>query len=162
MGKCPQGITDTRKKLYQNLLEQTSSVPEDTMFQDGLFDSPCEALQDRNEVSVIRDVSLLLFPSAESLAIRGCKQLRCLIENVDDGTTASLLHQNRPSPIMRWESAEKPSPKNNCRNCSRPWTTSLTGLSSWASPTRTFRSSPVKSNVERRHSTSLPNRMLTV
>src|SRR5258708_1359090 len=48
---------------------------------------------------VIRDISLLIVPSAESLAIRGDKHLRCLIESVNEGWNNSIpLTATRPQP----------------------------------------------------------------
>jgi hypothetical protein len=69
------------------------------MFRDDLFDGTCEALQDRNEARLIRDISLLLVPSAASLAIRGYKELRRLIESVYEGWNYSIpVSKTRPQP----------------------------------------------------------------
>jgi len=40
--------------------------------------------QDRNEASVIQDIAQLIVPSAQSLALRGTKHLKYLIENVNE------------------------------------------------------------------------------
>lgn len=97
MAKDPLGITDTTKGTCRNLLETQQSVPEDTMFRDDLFEETCEALRNRNETRVIQDISLLIVPSAESLAIRGDKHLRCLIESVNEGWNNSIpLTPTRP------------------------------------------------------------------
>ena len=99
MGKHPLGISDACKSMCRNLLERQQSVPRDTMFCDNLFEETCEALRDRNEARVIRDISLLIVPSAESLAIRGDKHLRCLIESVNEGWNNSIpLTKTRPQP----------------------------------------------------------------
>lgn len=59
----------------------------------------CELIRNRNEARVIRDISLLIVPSAESLAIRGDKHLRCLIESVNEGWNNSIpLTKTRPQP----------------------------------------------------------------
>jgi hypothetical protein len=48
---------------------------------------------------VIRDISILIVPSAESLAIRVDKQLRCLIESVNEGWNNSIpVIPTRPQP----------------------------------------------------------------
>jgi len=99
MGKYPLGISDTSKSTCQNLLETQQSIPGDTMFRDDLFEETFEAIRNRNETRVIRDISLLIVPSAESLAIRGDKHLRCLIESVNAGWNNSIpLTTTRPQP----------------------------------------------------------------
>lgn len=99
MGKDPLGINEACRNMCRKLLESHQSVPEDTMFRDDLFDETCEAFRNKNEARVIRDISLLIVPSAESLAIRGDKQLRCLIESVNEGWNNSIpLTQTRPQP----------------------------------------------------------------
>ena len=99
MGKNPLGISDASKDTCRNLLETQQSVPGDTMFRDDLFEETCEALRNRNEARVIRDISLLIVPSAESLAIRGDRHLRCLIESVNEGWNNSIpVTPTRPQP----------------------------------------------------------------
>ena len=69
------------------------------MFRDDLFEETCEAIRNRNETRVIRDISPLIVPSAENLAIRGDKHLRCLIESVNEGWNNSIpLTTTRPQP----------------------------------------------------------------
>ncbi|RMZ88328.1 hypothetical protein DV736_g4437, partial [Chaetothyriales sp. CBS 134916] len=67
MGKDPLGINEACKSICRKLLESHQSVPEDTMFRDDLFDETCEAFRNKNEARVIRDISLLIILSAESL-----------------------------------------------------------------------------------------------
>jgi len=99
MGKSPLSISDASKTLCRNLLETQQSIPSDTMFRADLFEETCEAIRNRNEARVIRDISLLIVPSAESLAIRGDKHLRCLIESVNEGWNNSIpLTKPRPQP----------------------------------------------------------------
>ncbi|PMD60370.1 uncharacterized protein K444DRAFT_652620 [Hyaloscypha bicolor E] len=62
------GIIDTSKTVCRSLLKAEQIVPEDSLFQDNLFDETCEIIQDRNE--------------AKSLAIRGAKRLKTLIESL--------------------------------------------------------------------------------
>ena len=66
-------------------LEAEQIVPKDSLFQDDLFDETCEMIQDRNEAKVIQDIARLIVPSAQSLAIRGAKCLKSLIESVNEG-----------------------------------------------------------------------------
>ncbi|KAL8650891.1 MAG: hypothetical protein Q9210_003554 [Variospora velana] len=98
MGKGPL-INDASKNTCQKLRETHQSVPADTIFRDDLFEETCEAIRNRNEARVIRDISLLIVPSAESLVIRGDKHLRCLIESVKEGWSSSIpLTGTRPQP----------------------------------------------------------------
>jgi hypothetical protein len=52
MGKPELGITDTSKCLYRTLFEKEQTVPQDSLFRDGLFGKTCEKIQDRNEARV--------------------------------------------------------------------------------------------------------------
>jgi hypothetical protein len=73
------------KSFCQTLLKVEQIVPEDSLFQDNLFDETCEMIQDRNEAKIIQDIALLIVPSAQSLAVRGAKHLKISIENVNKG-----------------------------------------------------------------------------
>ena len=57
MRKSDLGITDTSKTVCRSLLEAEQIVPEDSLFQDDLFDKTCEMIQDRNEAKVIQDIA---------------------------------------------------------------------------------------------------------
>lgn len=99
MRKSDLGIADTSKTVCQTLLEAEQIVPEDSLFQDDLFDETCEMIQDRNEAKVIQDIARLIVPSAQSLAIRGAKCLGALIESVNEGWDSSIaLTKPRPQP----------------------------------------------------------------
>lgn len=71
MDESKLGITDESKKLCRELLEESQPVPQDSLFRDDLFASTCRAVQVRNEARVLRDITPLLVPSAENLAIYG-------------------------------------------------------------------------------------------
>jgi hypothetical protein len=83
---CPRGFctdsmaswlfNDTSKTVCRTFLEAEQIVPEDSLFQDYLFDETCEMIQDRNEAKVIQDIARLIVPSAQSLAIHGAKRLK--------------------------------------------------------------------------------------
>jgi hypothetical protein len=64
MRKSELGIADTSKTVCRTLLEAEQMVPEDSLFQDDLFDETCEMIQDRNEAKVIQDIARLIVPSA--------------------------------------------------------------------------------------------------
>jgi hypothetical protein len=67
------------------------------LFQDDLFDETYEMIYDRNEAKVIQDIARLIVPSTQSLATRGAKSLKILIESVNEGWNNSLLiTQPRP------------------------------------------------------------------
>jgi hypothetical protein len=57
MHKSDLGIADTSKTVCQTLLKAQQIVPEDSLFQDDLFDETCEMIQDRNEAKVIQDIA---------------------------------------------------------------------------------------------------------
>jgi hypothetical protein len=99
MRKSELGIADTSKIFCRTLLEAEQIVPEDSLFQDNLFDETCEMVQDRNEAKVIQDITRLIVPSAQSLAIRGAKRLKILIESVNEAWDNSIaLTKPRPQP----------------------------------------------------------------
>ncbi|KAM0311005.1 hypothetical protein ACHAO8_007621 [Botrytis cinerea] len=99
MRKSDLGIADTSKTICRTLLEAEQLVPEDSLFQDDLFENTCEMIQDRNEAKVIQDIARLIVPSAQSLAIRNAKHLKPLIESVNEGWNNSIaLTKPRPQP----------------------------------------------------------------
>lgn len=57
MRKSDLGIIDTSKTVCRSLLKAEQIVPEDSLFQDNLFDETCEIIQDRNEAKVIQDIA---------------------------------------------------------------------------------------------------------
>ncbi|KAI9676667.1 MAG: hypothetical protein M1829_002985 [Trizodia sp. TS-e1964] len=99
MRKSELGITDASKSFCQTLLEAEQVFPEDSLFQDDLFDETCDMIQARNEAKVIQDIARLIVPSAQSLATRGARSLKVLIESVNEGWNNSLpITQPRPQP----------------------------------------------------------------
>jgi len=93
------GITDKSKNNLQTLLSAEQQVPHDSLFRDDLFKSTCRKIQDRNETRVIRDISLLMVPSAETLATCGATNLQCLIESTNEGWNNSIpITKTRPQP----------------------------------------------------------------
>lgn len=92
-------VTDESKKLCKNLLERKQVFPENSLFHDDFFDLTCQMIHNRNEARVIRDISQLIVPSAENLAIRGAKHLKILVETVNAGWNNSIpLAGTRPQP----------------------------------------------------------------
>jgi hypothetical protein len=85
IGKSELGAIATSKSLCRTLLETEQTFPNDSLFRDYLFEETCEMVQNKNEARVVRDISLLIVPSVEILAIRGAKRLKILIESVNEG-----------------------------------------------------------------------------
>ena len=101
MYKSALGITDISRELCRTLLEKEQTIPQDTLFRDDLFDETCRKIQDRNETMVIRDISLLIVPSAQTLATYGATQLNHLYETTNEGWNSVFsfpLHKTRPQP----------------------------------------------------------------
>ena len=99
MGKSGLGITDGSKTLCQTLLEKEQTVPQGSLFRDDLFEKTCEKIQNRNEARVVQDVTRLIVPSAETLAILGAIQLESLVESVNEGWNNSIpITKTRPQP----------------------------------------------------------------
>ncbi|KAL8310390.1 hypothetical protein RB597_010305 [Gaeumannomyces tritici] len=92
------GITDTSKILVRDLLDGEQPFPAGTQFDDDIFLAACQNLENKNEARVIQDISRLIVPSAESLALRD-KSHKHLIESVNEGWNNSMpLTGTRPQP----------------------------------------------------------------
>lgn len=97
-GGTKDGITEDSKHLCQTLLEKSQAIPTDTRFDDDIFDKTCDMIDGRNEAKVVQDITRLLAPSAETLALR-CTELQCLIESANEGWNNSIpLVGPRPQP----------------------------------------------------------------
>ena len=93
------GITSESKNMCEALLREAQDVPRDSLFRDDLFESTMRKMRTRNETRVIRDVSLLIVPSAEISATYGADSLDCLIESVNEGWNDSIpVTKTRPQP----------------------------------------------------------------
>lgn len=99
VGDKDQGPTHQSKTFCQSLLDMKQVYPKHCLFDDEIFLDTCRMIQNRNEAKVIQDISRLIVPSAEALAIRGAKHLNCLIESVNEGWNTSIpLTSTRPQP----------------------------------------------------------------
>jgi len=99
MDKSELDITQKSKKSCSNLLDAKQTVPKDSLFRDDLFERTCQNIQGRNETRVIRDISLLIVPSAEILKTYGAKNLKILVESTNEGWNNSIpLTLTRPQP----------------------------------------------------------------
>ena len=80
-------------------LEVQQLLLKDILFSDNHFEETYERTRNKNEATVIRDISLLIAPSAEVLAIRGNQHCRLLIGSVNEGWNKSItLTKPRPQP----------------------------------------------------------------
>jgi hypothetical protein len=99
MDKSELGTTAASKGLCRTFLETEQTFPDDSLFRDDLFEETCEMVRNKNEARVVRDISPLIVPSAEILAIRGAKHLKILIESVNEGWNSSIpITKTRPQP----------------------------------------------------------------
>ncbi|OAX79028.1 hypothetical protein ACJ72_06654 [Emergomyces africanus] len=99
MKKARVGITDRSSTLIESLLDTVPTVPENSLFRDDLFDTTCEKIQHENEARIVRDIGLLIVPSADILATYGASHLECLDEGVNKGWNNSIPFCGpRPQP----------------------------------------------------------------
>ncbi|KAL7920350.1 hypothetical protein ACQKWADRAFT_328787 [Trichoderma austrokoningii] len=84
MDSYAEGITAGSKELCQRLLEAPQPLPKNTRFSDdATFEKTCKRLRGENETKVIRDIAMLIVPSAEILADNGAKHLEVLRETTN-------------------------------------------------------------------------------
>jgi len=99
VSKNEEGINNKSKDICRELLERNQTVPEDSLFHDDIFKDTYEMIQERNEAKVIQDIARLIVPSAQSLAAHGAKQLKILIESVNEGWNNSIpVTKPHPQP----------------------------------------------------------------
>jgi hypothetical protein len=78
------------KSCYGTLLETEQLVPDNSLFCNNLFKETCEIVQNKNEARVVCNISPLIVPSAEIIAIRSAKHLKILIESTNEGWSNSI------------------------------------------------------------------------
>lgn len=99
MDESDMGITDASKILCQTLLDTEQTTPQDSLFRDDLFRKTCRSIHSRNEAMVIRDITLLIVPSAQTLATYGAADLSHLNESVNEGWNSAIPFCGpRPQP----------------------------------------------------------------
>ncbi|ODH46243.1 hypothetical protein GX48_07666 [Paracoccidioides brasiliensis] len=115
MSESKKGITELSESCYLTLLNAAQKIPEDLLFCDDLFKSTCEKVRRRNEAIVIQDITRLIVPSAENLAIYGATHLDHLIESVNEGWVNSIpVTKLDRSPIIQWDLKETHSQMASC------------------------------------------------
>ena len=99
LSECEMDITNESKTLCHTLLGREQTTPQGSLFDDNIFQSICRVVRARNEQRVLRDITPLIAPSAEILAVRGATQLGCLVECLNEGWNNSIpLTGTRPQP----------------------------------------------------------------
>ncbi|KAI9683913.1 MAG: hypothetical protein M1829_004248 [Trizodia sp. TS-e1964] len=79
-----EGVCTQSKERIHTLLEATQPAPKRTLFSDdNLFEKTCKRIKGENETKVIRDIALLIVPSAEILADVGDEHLEILRETTN-------------------------------------------------------------------------------
>lgn len=99
MKESKLGITVENKNTYQKYLSEKQELPENSLFRDDLFKALCEKVHTRNEAIIVQDITRLIVPSAENLAIYGATKLGCLVESVNEAWTNCIpVTKPRPQP----------------------------------------------------------------
>jgi hypothetical protein len=103
--KSDEGIQKASSDLCQTLLSSEQTYPQDSLFRDDLFDTTCRKIRNRNEAMVIRDISPLIVPSAQTLATYCSIHLNLLIESANEcWNSASPFTALAHSLIIPWGS----------------------------------------------------------
>ncbi len=93
------GLTPQERKLFHKLMSLKQPTPSGTLFDERFFRQIMARIERQNETRVIRDIALLVTPSAEILTIRGAKKLLCLTESTNAGWDYSYpIVGPRPQP----------------------------------------------------------------
>jgi len=68
-------LVTASKAICQSLLDTPQPVPADTLFRDDIFKAAGQKLDFKSEVRIIRDITPLIVPSAETLCTYGTNHL---------------------------------------------------------------------------------------
>jgi hypothetical protein len=79
MDESDTGITEDSEADFKRSLPQSKRFLKSPLFRDDLLKLTCERIQGGNATGVIRDISLLIVPSAEILAAYGATNLQVLL-----------------------------------------------------------------------------------
>jgi hypothetical protein len=85
MDEFDEDIEKASSDLCQTLLYSKQTYPQNSLFRDDLFKTTCRKIRNRNESMVVRDISQLIVPFAQTLATYGATNLDYLIESVNEG-----------------------------------------------------------------------------
>jgi hypothetical protein len=94
------GIAIQSKELLAKLLTTSRKPRDNTLFSDDIvFEKTYDSLRGENETKVILRIGELIFPSAESLTLRGAKHLEILRETTNVGWINTIpFHGPHPQP----------------------------------------------------------------
>ncbi|KAL8642309.1 MAG: hypothetical protein Q9228_000987 [Teloschistes exilis] len=97
-----KGKLKKKEKIKQDcksLLKRRAKHPQDTLFRDESFQQTCDKIRNRNEAIIMQDISRLIVPSAQNLAILGASRLSDLYETVNEGwNNIYPFEGTRPQP----------------------------------------------------------------
>ncbi|KPM42262.1 hypothetical protein AK830_g4296 [Neonectria ditissima] len=92
------GITVESKRVCEDLLFKSQTTPQGSIFDNPTFEKACKNLQNKNEARIVQDISRLIVPSAETLALYD-KRLSILTESVNEEWNNSIpVTGKRPQP----------------------------------------------------------------
>ncbi|KAK2745567.1 hypothetical protein FQN57_003692 [Myotisia sp. PD_48] len=111
------GINNKSRTLCQQLLTNDFATLCDTVFDDRIFESTCEIIQEKNETAIIRIIGELLVPSAEVAIARGGINFKHLAVSFNEGWDCSIsleaptLLSSNPEPQQPLRPPPAPMPK---------------------------------------------------
>ncbi|GFP53293.1 hypothetical protein TASIC1_0002047700 [Trichoderma asperellum] len=95
----PEGLAEGSLGLCKELLEREQLPPRVSLFDDEVIHETSVRVQRRNETMIFRDITPLIAPSAELMALRGDEQLDILCESTNEiWTYSQQLLQYQPQP----------------------------------------------------------------
>ncbi|USP78430.1 hypothetical protein yc1106_05704 [Curvularia clavata] len=94
------GLPDEVKQQCDDFFQREEPEPKNTLFDIDIFPVVLQMLRLGNEARIIRDITMLLVPSAEILTIRRPREERIFVETTDELWTdmIPILHP-RPRPL---------------------------------------------------------------
>lgn len=99
MWEFHEGLAEGSLGLCKELLEREQLPPRISLFDDDVIHEISVRSQRRNETRVFRDITPLIAPSAELIALRGDKELDILCESTNEiWTYSQQLLQYQPQP----------------------------------------------------------------
>ncbi|KAK3364944.1 hypothetical protein B0T24DRAFT_652203 [Lasiosphaeria ovina] len=84
------GLTADSLATAISLLQTVQPVPAGTLFGDDVFEATCLKIQGYNDARLLRDITPLLVPSAETLYIFGNNKLELLVESTSERWDSSI------------------------------------------------------------------------
>lgn len=100
MWEYPEGLAEGSLGLCKELLEREQLPPRVSLFDAEVIHETSVRVERRNETMIFRDITPLIAPSAELMALRGDEQLDILCESTNEIWTYSqelLRYQPQPS-----------------------------------------------------------------